>query len=221
MELVFPRKASVYYTSLGFPGGWDGKESASNAGDLGSIPGLGRSPGGGHGNPFQYSCAENPHGQRNLVGCSPWGRKESDTTERLSAQHTHPLYLSANPDLLCILDSLWWQLIPSHLSNGTCLIHFWTRSCPTSTFQAVKTWGKRIGLGRGKNVCCESRSVVSCSSEDPGSTLGLGRSPGEGNGHSSILAWRIPWTRGVWRAAYSPWGHKESDTTEWLTLSWV
>ena len=46
----------------GFPGGSDGKESASNAGDLGSIPGLGSSPGGGYGNPLQYSCLENSHG---------------------------------------------------------------------------------------------------------------------------------------------------------------
>ena len=44
---------------LGFPGGLDGKESACNAGDLGSIPGLGGSPGGGYGNPLQYSCLEN------------------------------------------------------------------------------------------------------------------------------------------------------------------
>ena len=44
----------------GFPGGSDGKESACNAGDLGSIPGLGRSPGEGNGNPLQYSCLENP-----------------------------------------------------------------------------------------------------------------------------------------------------------------
>ena len=42
---------------------------------MGSIPGLGRSPGGGHGNPRQYSCLENPQGQRSLVGCSPWGRR--------------------------------------------------------------------------------------------------------------------------------------------------
>ena len=45
---------------MDFPGGSDGKESACNVGDLGSIPGLGRSPGGGHGNPFQYSCLGNP-----------------------------------------------------------------------------------------------------------------------------------------------------------------
>ena len=71
-----------------FPGGSDGKESACSAGDLGLIPGLGRSPGGGHGDPLQYSCLENPHGQRSLAGYSPWGHKESDRTERLStAQH--------------------------------------------------------------------------------------------------------------------------------------
>ena len=50
-------------------------------GDLGSIPGLGRSPGGGHGNPLQYSCLENLHGQRSLVGYSPWGHKQLNMTE--------------------------------------------------------------------------------------------------------------------------------------------
>jgi len=44
---------------MGFPGSSDSKESACNLGDLGSIPGLGRSPGAGHGNPLQYSCLEN------------------------------------------------------------------------------------------------------------------------------------------------------------------
>ena len=52
---------------MGFPGSSAGKESACNAGDLGLIPGLGRSPGGGHSNPLQYSGLENPHGQRSLV----------------------------------------------------------------------------------------------------------------------------------------------------------
>ena len=74
---------------LGFPGGSDGKESTHNAGDLGLILGLGRSPGGGHGNPLQSSCLENPHGQRSLAGYSPWGCKESDMTEQLSTvQHS-------------------------------------------------------------------------------------------------------------------------------------
>ena len=58
-----------------------GKESACNVGDLGLIPGLGRSPGGEHGNPLQYSCLENPHELRSLASYSPWGRKELDMTE--------------------------------------------------------------------------------------------------------------------------------------------
>ena len=54
-----------------FPGSSPvGKESAYNAGDLGSIPGSGRSPGEGNGNPLQFSCLKNPHGQRSLVGYS-------------------------------------------------------------------------------------------------------------------------------------------------------
>ena len=63
------------------------KNPPANAGDLrdsGSIPGLGRSPGGGHGNPFQHSCLENP---KSLVGYSPQCRKESDKTE--ATQYTH------------------------------------------------------------------------------------------------------------------------------------
>ena len=66
---------------LGFSGGSDGKEYAPTAGDLGSILGLGRSSGGGHGNLLQYSCLDNLHGQRSLAGYSPWHWHESDTTD--------------------------------------------------------------------------------------------------------------------------------------------
>ena len=115
---------------MGFPGSSAGKESAYSAGDPGSIPGLGRSPGErisyplqcswasvvvqaiknllamweiwirslswedpleeGIATPLQYSCLENPHGQRSLAGHSPWDCKESNTTEWLS---THPNYV--------------------------------------------------------------------------------------------------------------------------------
>ena len=74
----------TYGLCRGFPGSSGGKESTCNAGDLGSIPELGRSPGGGHGNPLQYSFLENPHGQRSLVSYSLWGHKELDMTEGLS-----------------------------------------------------------------------------------------------------------------------------------------
>ena len=62
---------------MGFPGGSDGKESTYNVGNLGSIPRLGRNPGEGNSNPLQYSCLENPHGQRSLAGYSPWGRSRT------------------------------------------------------------------------------------------------------------------------------------------------
>ena len=67
--------------SIAFPRGSDGKVSAYNVGDLGLIPGSGRSPGERNGNPLQYSCLEKSHGQRSPVGYSPWGCKESDMTE--------------------------------------------------------------------------------------------------------------------------------------------
>ena len=101
-------------------GGSVGKESTCNAGDLGLIPGLVRSPGEGHGNPLQYSCLGNPMdrgswwatvhgggkvsnmtkqqllhdrhrfgGPRSLVGYSPWGCEESDTTEQLTLNTLH------------------------------------------------------------------------------------------------------------------------------------
>ena len=69
---------------LAFQGGISGKESTHNAGDLGSISGLGRSPGGRHGNPLQYSCLENP-----MDGGAWWvtvhGVTELDTTEGILA----------------------------------------------------------------------------------------------------------------------------------------
>ena len=73
----------------GFPHSSAGKESACSAGDSGSIPGSGRSPGEGNGNPLQYSCLEHPldplqycclEHPMDWSGSSPWGHKESDTT---------------------------------------------------------------------------------------------------------------------------------------------
>ena len=63
--------------------------------EVGSIPGLERSPGAGHGNALQYSCLENPHGQRSLAGYSPWAVKRGDTTERLSTAAQMRIYMQA------------------------------------------------------------------------------------------------------------------------------
>ena len=69
---------------MGFPGGPGGQVSACHSRrqrEVTLIPGLGRCPGRGNGNPLQYSCLENSHGQRSLVGYSPRGHKELDMTE--------------------------------------------------------------------------------------------------------------------------------------------
>ena len=68
----------------GFPGGSVVKSLPTNAEDEGSVLGPGRSPREGNGTPLQYSCLENPHGWRSLVGYSPWGCKELDMTEQLN-----------------------------------------------------------------------------------------------------------------------------------------
>ena len=93
-----PGKPGVQLTNMheGFLSGSDSKESACNAGDPGSISGLGRFPGERNGNPLQCSRLRNPmqpipvyfpgksHGQRMLASCSPWGHKESERTEQLT-----------------------------------------------------------------------------------------------------------------------------------------
>jgi len=69
---------------VGFPGGSDVKESACNAGDLGSIPESRRSPGEENGNPLQLFLPGESHGQRSLAGYGPWGHKELDITWHLT-----------------------------------------------------------------------------------------------------------------------------------------
>ena len=79
--LLFIKSLAFFWLIVGFPGSSDGKASANNVGDLDSIPGSGRSPGEGK---WQLTPVFMPgkfHGPRSLVGYTPWGRKESDTTE--------------------------------------------------------------------------------------------------------------------------------------------
>jgi len=85
--LLFGCLATPFYI-LGFPVGSDSKESACNAGDLGLIHGLRRSPGEGNLLPTPVFLPGEFHGQRRLVGYGPWDRKELDTTERL----THSIF---------------------------------------------------------------------------------------------------------------------------------
>ena len=85
-----------YIISKGLPGASDGKESACHVGDPGSIPGWGRSPGRGHGNPLQYSCLENPMG-RAAWWATVHGVAESWTRLSDSKEHRHPVFLDVFP----------------------------------------------------------------------------------------------------------------------------
>ena len=117
----------------GFLGGSDGKKSACNVGDLGLIPGLGRSPGGGHGNPLQYSCLENPHGQRSLESYSPWGHKELDMTEQLSTAHRRDIWSWKKNETvsLCVkILNKQWQLGKQSASEERLLVDPWVGFMP-------------------------------------------------------------------------------------------
>ena len=87
MKRIYICMCLCMYNWMGFPGGSDGKKSICHAGDLGLIPGSGRSPGGGHGNPLQYFCLEKPHGQRNMEGYSPRGHKGSTRLSNWAHDH--------------------------------------------------------------------------------------------------------------------------------------
>ena len=131
---------SFIRVNKGFSGGSDSKESACNAGDLGSIAGLGRSPGEGNSTPaavLQYSCLENPHGQRSLAGCSSWDCKELGMTEHhqsilLHLYCSHPV-MSLNhaltplhPILSANLSLSWtselWEIHYCCLSHPDCRV---------------------------------------------------------------------------------------------------
>ena len=120
---------------------------------------LGRSPGGGHGNPLQYSCLENSHGQRSLERYSLWGLRESDTAERLSTQHTHTIVVMIGWQgskwvtlldhiLMTLLETLQWFPLhverpprPAILAPASFLTLLESQNCPpcapySSLFQA-------------------------------------------------------------------------------------
>ena len=93
----------------GFPGSSAGNGSPCSAGDLGSIPGLERSLKEGMATRSRlYSCLENPQGQRSLTGYSPWGRKESDTTE---TNQNHSTYLN-------VVLRQWFSNLSAHKNSS-------------------------------------------------------------------------------------------------------
>ena len=92
--------AGRFFTTWGFPDGSDGKESACNARDPGSIPGSGRSTAQGNGNPLQYSCLENSM-DKEPGGPQAMGCKKLDTTEQLTLFLYHYHHLGSNLESCC------------------------------------------------------------------------------------------------------------------------
>ena len=151
---------STYTIFIGLPWWISVKESACNAGNPGSIPWLGNSPGGEHSNPLQYSCLENSKDKRG-----------------------------------------WWATVHGVAKS-------WTRLKWLSTHHLHGTFSHG-----------SDSKESACNAGDPGLIPRLGRSPREGNGYSSILTCRIPWTERD-PVGYSPldcrvshdWGHKHAQS---------
>ena len=116
---------------LGFPGGSDGKESVCNAGDLGLIPGLGRSPGEGNGNILQYSCLENPM-DRGAWWDAVHGVSKSQTQlEWLTQTHTNTTHSS-----FCIYGGLLFSWKHRHLNfRFICLLILRKKKCCHIVFE--------------------------------------------------------------------------------------
>ena len=110
LKSIQSRARSQLISASGLPGGSAVKNPPANAGHAGSIPGSGRSPGGWHGNPLQYSCLENPYGQRSLEGYRPWGHTEWGMTEVTSQAHTctHQYSCLGSP----MNRGAWWDIVP-------------------------------------------------------------------------------------------------------------
>ena len=168
------------YTYLDFPGGSHSKASVYNVGDPSSIPGSGRSPEEGNGNPLQYYCLENPMDRgawQATVGYSPWGRKESDTTEWL---HFHFAYTWKVAMLTTISPMPY---------SGT---YIWMSRIYMYIYRHGQSWASLVAQ-MVKNPPAMWKTWVWC--------LGWEDSLGEGMAtHSSILAWRIPTDKCTWQA---------------------
>ena len=126
---------------LGFSCGSTGRESACNAGDLGSVPGLGGSPGGGRGNPLQYFCLENPHGHRSLAGSQrvryDWGTKHrwSLISSETNQVQIWDFWVWVSPwrSMLCQLFPYLLQWV-STLHSFKCFFDFHCLGTPHSDF---------------------------------------------------------------------------------------
>ena len=132
------------------------KDLPASAGDTRSIPGSGRSPGGGNGNPLQYSCLENHHGQRSLVGYSPWVCKVLGTTQQVNNSKRE----NWRAHLKVYVAQIYWDschrdLPPALLALHSCLKYL---SGPAA-FPQGPSWRPCITWGCWEQTCWTSAST--------------------------------------------------------------
>ena len=129
---------------MDFPGSSVVKNLPVNAGDVGLIPGLGRSPGERNGNPLQYSCPGKSHGRRSLANYSPWGHKRVGHDLETKQGNGTPLQYSCleNP-----MDrGAWWAAVHevakswTRLSDFTFTFHFRALEKERATHSSVRAW---------------------------------------------------------------------------------
>ena len=125
-------------------------QTVKNQEDLGSVPGLGRPPGGRNGNPPQYSCLKKPHGQKRLVGYAPRGHKESDTTKGLTLDIPRQSSLSDTSLHLVGLIScpLMWMYIyhAYHLLLSRCCQHSLMNIMGHVVSYRMVGWSRCLGI---------------------------------------------------------------------------
>ena len=133
-----------------------GKESACNVGHLSSIPGLGRSPGGGNGNPLQHSCLENPHGQGSLAGYSPWSHRVGHNIDEahllpISLAKNHPRAITLSHSLVCVccgmvelfLTNVLYWYVEKHQGKKQEIHHPAEMSCCQAVDSHCNVWTRK------------------------------------------------------------------------------
>ena len=174
---------------MGFPGGSVGKEAACNAGDLGLTPGSGRFPGGGHGNPLQYSCQENPM-DRGAWWATFHGVAKSQTQLSEHTQWSMPVSFY----FVCVCVCVWLQYIHGTVYMLTLLSIYIIASQVVLVVQNLPAnAGDKIDVGFDPWV----EKIPWRRKWQPAPVF----LPGEFHGQRNLVG-------------YSPWGCKESDMTE-------
>ena len=196
------------------------------AGDPGSIPGSGRSPGEGNGNPLQYSCLENP-----MDGGAWWatshGVAESEMTERLHHHcHYHQTTIRGHHSFINLPDvCIYNDNFPEGGTVGGATTGIKTASggillsgkrvCTCSAHKHDTEWGKQTDFELENNRGSDVKSLPAMQEAQVRSLGREGPLKKETATHSSILVRRIPWMEEP--GGLQSMGCNESDTTEWLT----